>query len=276
MISRCRVPSGRTTDTVRLLPRIVLAVIVAFLGSIVPTEAVSALSPSVGHFDLIAETNPETQQIRIAGWALTSDYPTTPLGVRVLVDGAVYPMPSPGYFYANTYRPDVGAAYPGYGNWHGFHAWVTVPFGSHQVCVQAQNTGVYTTLTNCHSYNMTLDTMYPSTATTAQCSDSGMWDGGWLACQTDDTDLTYCFETSATLKLWHGVNTTMTYSYDTTDLNKDEETACDYGGSTETDIVWRELSSLPSGSLGFVHCDDATHRWYAINTMRASTRISSS
>jgi hypothetical protein len=122
----------------------------------VQSAPVSALSGVVGSFDgVIAISGSGNGSILLQGWALTSDYPTVPLGVRITIDGVLWPMPSPGYITANTYRPDVGAVYPGYGNYHGFYNWFPAPHGTHTVCVQAQNSGVYFWLTSpCRVYSM--------------------------------------------------------------------------------------------------------------------------
>jgi hypothetical protein len=134
------------------------AVVVVLIGTAVWTfpqpRRTLALSPAVGWLDTVVAVNSSSGQILIQGWALTSDYPLAALGVRIKIDGLLYPMPSPGYILANTYRPDVGAAYPGYGDYHGFYAWVTAPPGVHTVCTQAQNSGVYNDLSGCRGYSM--------------------------------------------------------------------------------------------------------------------------
>jgi hypothetical protein len=230
------------------------------VSSVSVSAPASALSPSIGYFDGIAAIDLPNQTVYIWGWALTSDYPTVPLGVRITVDGAVYPMPAPGYITADQYRPDVGVAYPGYGDYHGFGAWVKVPPGTHTLCAQAQNSGVYSWLTNCHTYTLEVDIMYPSTTIPEQCSDSGMWDGGWNACLTDNAGLYFCFDSTyqpATAAMKTAVRNTMSYSYTTTDLNTYEE-GCVYTGTGETDIVYQELATLPGSAVGFTWCDDAT------------------
>ncbi|MEK7424424.1 MAG: hypothetical protein AAB131_11360 [Actinomycetota bacterium] len=112
------------------------------------------MSPAIGWLDGVVLVSSQQELILISGWALTSDYPLSALGVRITIDGQLYPMPSPGYVLADRYRPDVGAAYPGYGDYHGFYHWVPAPVGIHTVCAQAQNSGVYNYLTQCVVYNM--------------------------------------------------------------------------------------------------------------------------
>ena len=55
--------------------------------------------------------------LHVAGWALTSDCPGCALGIYVKVNGARQHVE---YHLANKLRTDVGTAYPGYGNNHGF------------------------------------------------------------------------------------------------------------------------------------------------------------
>src|SRR3954452_23455208 len=64
--------------------------------------------------------------IHVAGWAFDPNT-TAPIAVRVYIDGAYA-----GSGTANTSRPDVGAAFPGYGNNHGYS--FIVPGGLGNVC----------------------------------------------------------------------------------------------------------------------------------------------
>ena len=83
------------------------------------------------------------------------------VGIRVMIDG--WPV-WPDYSIAGKPRPDVAVAYPGYGPNHGFDFNVAVGMvGTRNVCVQAQNSGVYNNL-NCRTINLsdgrTLPTNY--------------------------------------------------------------------------------------------------------------------
>jgi SpoIID/LytB domain protein len=69
----------------------------------------------------------------LTGWTLDSDAPG-PVDVHVYVNGGG------AVFTADDPRPDVGAAYPGTGNDHGFSVSVPLPPGTSQVCVYAFNT----------------------------------------------------------------------------------------------------------------------------------------
>jgi hypothetical protein len=73
--------------------------------------------------------------IAVTGWALDPDT-AAPVAVHVYVDGAWA-----GQFTANTSRPDVGRAYPGYGDGHGYVGTVAASGGNHSVCVYAINIG---------------------------------------------------------------------------------------------------------------------------------------
>ncbi len=76
--------------------------------------------------------------IDVAGWAIDPDS-TGPLTVHVYVDGV-----GAGITTADTTRTDVGGAYPGWGDQHGFQTTVAAGPGAHTVCAYAINTGVGT------------------------------------------------------------------------------------------------------------------------------------
>ncbi|MCG7418493.1 hypothetical protein MHY30_13355 [Microbacterium sp. ACRRU] len=69
----------------------------------------------------------------IRGWAIDPDT-ARPIPVHVYVDGAGIALT------ADTWRPDVGAAYPLYGSSHGFEGSVRIPVGPSRLCVYAINT----------------------------------------------------------------------------------------------------------------------------------------
>jgi len=89
--------------------------------------------PPIGSFDGANYVGGST--VRVSGWALDPNTPN-PVTVHVTVDGALVAAGT-----AASARPDVGAAYPGLGNSHGFDLAVPVGGGSHQVCVHALNSG---------------------------------------------------------------------------------------------------------------------------------------
>ncbi len=80
-----------------------------------------------------AELAANQSNVRVRGWALDPDT-TGSIAVHTYIDG-VYA----GATTANSYRPDVGTAYPGFGNNHGFEAQYAIGVGTHQVCAYAIN-----------------------------------------------------------------------------------------------------------------------------------------
>ncbi len=76
-------------------------------------------------------TGPDS--VRLTGWVIDPDTAGA-VAIHVYVDGT-YRLAAT----ANRSRPDIGAAYPGYGNNHGFDVTVPVSGGTHQVCVYAIN-----------------------------------------------------------------------------------------------------------------------------------------
>jgi hypothetical protein len=104
----------------------------------------STISPDpVGSLDLVSAVGGAA--VRVQGWALDPDT-TDPVMVHVYVDG------QPTGTLANQSRPDVGAAFPGWGDSHGFVVDIPVSEGSHQVCAWAINQPVgYNPLLGCSS-----------------------------------------------------------------------------------------------------------------------------
>lgn len=120
----------------------------------------------LAHSNTVVSNNDGSATVR--GWAITSDAPSVGLGIRVKVDGQ---LAWGNWRVANEYRPDVGAAYPGYGNYHGFEFTIPVPAGTHTVTAEAQNSGVYNSLNGSVSV-----TAPASTATEAR-----FWGGSYEA-----------------------------------------------------------------------------------------------
>ncbi len=73
--------------------------------------------------------------VHVAGWAIDPDT-TSAINVHFYVDGVWTAMTT-----ANTDRPDVGAAFAGYGVAHGYDLSIRVPAGKHTVCAYAINIG---------------------------------------------------------------------------------------------------------------------------------------
>lgn len=88
--------------------------------------------PPVGNVDSVSVSG---QSAIVGGWALDPDT-TAPIEVHVYVDGRFAT-----YGYAGGSRPDVGAAFPGYGDAHGFNLPVALSPGRHEICAYAINAG---------------------------------------------------------------------------------------------------------------------------------------
>ncbi|HEX7097587.1 MAG TPA: SpoIID/LytB domain-containing protein [Acidimicrobiales bacterium] len=97
--------------------------------------ACRTVTARVDPFGALDVANGRPDGIDVAGWAIDPDTPS-PIDVHVYVDGAFA-----GAVHANGNRPDVGAAFAGYGNAHGFNASVPASPGQHQVCVYGINAG---------------------------------------------------------------------------------------------------------------------------------------
>lgn len=76
---------------------------------------------------------------RVMGWSIDPDT-TSPVTVHVYVDGVWTAR-----FTANASRPDVGAAFAGYGSNHGYDVVVPAKPGKHTICVYAINVGPFST-----------------------------------------------------------------------------------------------------------------------------------
>jgi hypothetical protein len=105
-----------------------------------------------GSIDSAVETG---RGVTLAGWAFDVDTPTAPTAIHAYVDGRWA-----GAYTADASRPDVGAAFPGIGDQHGFQIPIDVPSGRHDVCLYLINTGHGTTnpLLGCRS--LTVDPAY--------------------------------------------------------------------------------------------------------------------
>jgi hypothetical protein len=87
----------------------------------------------VGNFEFATLTGPRTVAVR--GWALDPDTASA-IGIRVEVNGVTTSSGT-----ADTPRPDVGAAFPGYGDNHGYNTSLTLATGSNRICLIAINSG---------------------------------------------------------------------------------------------------------------------------------------
>ena len=118
---------------IRTIPLAVLFTLVAALAFVVPPSPASA--PGSGNpFGSLDVAKGVPGGVTVAGWAIDPDT-TAPIQVHVYVDrtGAA--------LTANGDRPDVAAAFPGYGSAHGFNTTIPAAAGPHQVCAYGINVG---------------------------------------------------------------------------------------------------------------------------------------
>jgi subtilisin family serine protease len=95
----------------------------------------SVVTPTGNPFGSVDSVEAGPANARLRGWVIDPDT-TGPVKVHVYVDGAFK-----GEFTANASRPDVGAAFPGYGSSHGFDVTIPTFIGFQQVTVFAINVG---------------------------------------------------------------------------------------------------------------------------------------
>ncbi|MEV4687627.1 hypothetical protein [Microbacterium sp. LWH3-1.2] len=98
------------------------------------TQTASAERSPFGGYNLVVERG----QVTVQGWALDPDQPSAQLTVTLAMDGQA----DWARFTANSSRPDVGAAYPGYGDHHGMESTHQISGGDHTVCVTVRNVGL--------------------------------------------------------------------------------------------------------------------------------------
>lgn len=122
------VPAGRGSHTVCATVSNVGAGSHTLLGC--RTVSTSAGSP-FGNLERVAAAS---GAVEVSGWAIDPDT-TGPVFVWVTVDGVGR------HVLADGNRPDVGAAYPGFGSRHGFSATLDAARGSRTVCATISNIG---------------------------------------------------------------------------------------------------------------------------------------
>ena len=119
--------------------------------SVGPTTA-QAAAPITGYTDVVEVRH--SRMIRVAGWAIYDPDASVQVKFRVRVDEGVYHWPPNNVRKANGYRPDIGNAYPGYGDFHGFNILVPLGDGGHTVCVEAYGNNQWKTLSGCRYVSM--------------------------------------------------------------------------------------------------------------------------
>ncbi|HWC47778.1 MAG TPA: CHAP domain-containing protein [Solirubrobacterales bacterium] len=137
-----------------------------FLGC--KTVAIGDPNP-LGSLDLVESPKPGT--IRVGGWAFDPNSLTTPATIHAYIGGEAGQPGTEGHNLgpAGGERPDVGHAFPGVGNFHGFDfTFATSKVGKVPVCVYAINSGPgMNVLIACRSVSVTAPSPPPAPEATA-------------------------------------------------------------------------------------------------------------
>lgn len=106
-------------------------------------------SNPVGNWE---STQVSANNVRVQGWALDPDT-SNPIEIHAYVGGGGTNLGP-----AAVGRPDVEAAYPGYGSAHGFDETLVLPSGTEDLCLYAINVGAgANTLLSCRTVTVTGD-----------------------------------------------------------------------------------------------------------------------
>ena len=113
------------------LAAVALTVLAALLYPLSSAEA--AAGAPIGHLDSMVASG---DRVTVTAWAIDRDTPTTPVTVRLYVDGRYHSGHK-----ADRTRNDVARAYPGAGTNHGLSATINIDrTRGHRVCAYAINT----------------------------------------------------------------------------------------------------------------------------------------
>ncbi len=125
-----------------------------------------------GSFDAVVAA---ATTVTVRGWTYDPNTPTQATKVHVYIDGV-----GVGIAVAAKPRPDVGRAFPGIGDNHGFSKTVSVSPGRHTVCLYAINTrpGGTNTLIGCRSFTAT-DATPSGSFDVAKGTDGAIIVSGW-------------------------------------------------------------------------------------------------
>lgn len=96
----------------------------------------TAATPSGSPFGNVESAQIEGRSMVLSGWVIDPDV-ASPIDVHAYVNGSAWG----GATTANLPRTDVGRAYPGYGNAHGFRIVVPLPVGTNAVHLAFVNVG---------------------------------------------------------------------------------------------------------------------------------------
>ncbi|MCT9818774.1 hypothetical protein N3K63_00595 [Microbacterium sp. W1N] len=112
--------------------------------------------------------------VRITGWTLDTDT-TDSLDIHVYVDGV-------GSIHrADAVRPDVGQAFPGFGDRHGIDVSLEAAVGRHEVCVYGINRGLgFNKLLGCSTVEVERSASPVGALETAYAEPGGLRVRGWV------------------------------------------------------------------------------------------------
>ncbi len=96
--------------------------VVALLAGLLQVVGAAPASAAVPFGDVNFLSSPEAGKVHVRGWAIDGDQPGSFVTIHVYVGGHGVDIGP-----ANAYRPDVGAAYPAAGDFHGFDKVIDVP-----------------------------------------------------------------------------------------------------------------------------------------------------
>ncbi|MFD6697531.1 MULTISPECIES: hypothetical protein [unclassified Microbacterium] len=104
------------------------------LASCTQVFVIAATDPGTAPIGWLDSVSVQGDQVTVRGWTMDPDMPASiPVHIYVGASGTPYT--------ADQSRPDVAAAYPGYGAAHGFSVTQTLPAGGAQVCAYGINSG---------------------------------------------------------------------------------------------------------------------------------------
>ncbi|MEI2714116.1 MAG: hypothetical protein V9G04_12705 [Nocardioides sp.] len=193
--------------------------------------------------DMNTLTSSAPLKVHLTGWAADPSAPTQSLKVRIFRGPVGTTLL--GEHTANVRRTDVGRAYPGYGELHGWDVTLDVPSGQQQICVQALNVGVGTNVAlECGMVTVAPDTTPPITSITS--ASPGTVPLGTVVAYGFSANEPATFECS-----WDGAPMSPCASPSTADLpvgaHDFHVRATDASGNVETTPVGRGFEILPPG-----------------------------
>ena len=139
-----------------------------------------AIEDPVGAFDVV--DSPRPGRVHVRGWSFDPSASASPVTIHVYVGGQAGPS-AEGHNIgaAGGSRPDVGLAYPGVGDNHGFDTtFSTDRYGTQQVCVYGINIGAGSNaLIQCKSVNIANPNPFGSFDTVRSNSPGRIHVRGW-------------------------------------------------------------------------------------------------